>query len=124
MGNSAVNDILMEEEEETETKNNNSFPETITKMGNTLFRDYPEKTSNLSAENINGIIRARVLNNYMAQNFGYEYEAINELIKNKQIYVVSEKGFGVASLIEFVKSIQATFEQTQLPSRVKDLLGR
>jgi len=125
MGNSAIQDILVEDEEDKEEgKNNNSFPESINALGSSLFKKYPDKTSNLSQENINGIIRAQVLNNYMEQNFGYRYGAIDQLVKDKKALVVSHNGLGITSLIELLKSIQASFEQTQIPSRVKDLLGR
>jgi hypothetical protein len=125
MGSSAASDILIDEEEDEESKPQvNTFQDTIKEMGRLAFVHYPEKTSNLSDENINGLIRAEVINEYMAMNFGYRYVVIDTLIKQKQMRVVSKKGYGLDKIIEFVKSISASFEQTQLPTRLQDLKGR
>lgn len=125
MGNSAVNDILMDDEEEdNKSSSPNTFQDAVKELGNILFKKYPEKTSNLSQDNVNGIIMAEVMNEYMSVNFGYTYKTLEKLCRDKEVRVVSVNGFGVEKIIEFVKSIQASFEQTQLPSRMKDLFNR
>jgi hypothetical protein len=123
--NCAANDILMDEDEDTsEDKTPNTFQDAVKELGNIAFKKYPKQTSNLSYENINGIIRAEVLNDYMETNFGYRYSTIDKLIAQKQIMVTSKGGWGMDKVIEFVKSIQASFEQTQLPARMRDMLGK
>jgi hypothetical protein len=125
MGNS-VNDSIEIEDEEVlnQTEQENSFKLALKEMGYILFEKYPDKTSNLSHENINGIVRIRVLNEYMETNFGYRYKTLDALVDAKLSTVVSHKGFGIDKLIEFMKSIQASFEQTQLPEGLKSMLSR
>jgi hypothetical protein len=81
MGENSVNkSIVIEEKEDGEESlnNRNTFPEAVKELGEILFNKYPEKTSNLSYENINGIIRAEVLNEYMDINFGYFFKSVNK----------------------------------------------
>jgi hypothetical protein len=123
--NCAANDILMDEDEENiDDKTPNTFQDAVKELGSIAFKKYPKQTSNLSYENINGIIRAEVLNDYMETNFGYRYSAIDKLVQQKQLMVTSKSGWGMDKIIEFVKSIQASFEQTQLPARMRDMLGK
>jgi hypothetical protein len=120
-GNTA-NDLVHPEENDSEEKAENTFKDSINEMGKLLFERYPKKTSNLSQDNINGIMMVEVLNEYVNTNFGYRISALDVLAEQKLILVVSEKGLGINSLIEFLKSIQASFEQTQIPDRLKGLL--
>lgn len=122
--NSVNKSITIEDEDEETIKPNNSFQDAVKELGAILFTKYPEKTSNLTYDNINGLVRAEVLNEYMDVNFGYRYKTIDKLITQKQMRVISHEGFGVIKIIEFVKSIQATFEQTQIPDRLQGLLRR
>jgi len=127
MGDNSVNKSILIEDEEEESStgdNKNTFPEAVKEMGEILFNKYPKKTSNLSYENINGIIRAEVLNEYMDVNFGYRYKCIDALIVQKQTMMISHEGFGVEKIIEFVKGIQASFEQTQIPEGIRGMLSR
>jgi len=127
MGENSVNkSIVIEEKEDGEESlnNRNTFPEAVKELGEILFNKYPEKTSNLSYENINGIIRAEVLNEYMDINFGYRYKCIDALIHQKEVRMVAHNGYGVEKIIEFVKSIQASFEQSQLPEGIRSALNR
>jgi len=122
--NSVNKSITIEDEDEETIKPNNSFQDAVKELGAILFTKYPEKTSNLTYDNINGLVRAEVVNEYMDVNFGYRYKTIDKLIIQKQMRVISHEGFGVIKIIEFVKSIQATFEQTQIPDRLQGLLRR
>ena len=121
-----IESILIEDEEETKSSNNsdNNLQETIKELGNQAFLRHSEKTSYLSNDNINGLIRADAFNEYNDVNFGYRYKVIDTLIRAKPSRALSHNGYGLEKLIEIVKSIQASFEQTQLPSRMKDLLNR
>ena len=120
-----ANKILVDEEEDNDTSSNvNTFQDSLKEMGEILYKKYPEKTSNLSHENINGMVSIDVMNDYMERNFGYRYSALDVLVKQKGNRVVSHEGFGIKNLIEFVKSISATFEQTELPARMRDYMNR
>jgi len=126
MGNNSVNESITIEDdtEENINENTNSFQFAVKELGHILFSKYPKKTSKLSYENIDGIIRAEVLNEYMSVNFGYRYKVLDKLIEEKQNIIVSHDGFGITKIIEFVKSIQASFEQTQIPDRLQGLMRR
>lgn len=120
-----VNDILMEvpEEEETVTKQE-GLRDMLKEMGISLFHNYPKKTSVLSFENIDGMVQIDVLNKYMGKCFGYRFSVLDELVESKQTRIVSKDGFGIASFIELVKSIQATYEQHQIPEGIRGIFRR
>jgi len=127
MSDNSVNESITmsdDNDEEIKGENTNSFQFAVKELGNILFNKYPEKTSNLTSENINGMVRIEVLNEYMSVNFGYRYQTLDRLVKQKELRVISTAGFGVEKIIEFVKSIQASFEQTQIPDRLQGLLKR
>lgn len=117
MGDNAVNKsfIIEDEDEEATTQQLNTFPDAVKELGHILFEKYPEKTSNLSYDNINGLVMGEVLNEYMEVNFGYRYKTVDRLMKQKQMRVIAYNGFGVEKIIEFVKSIQASFDQSTIP---------
>jgi len=120
-----VESILIDDEEEEQTSSEqNTFQDSIKELGNQLFLKHPEKTSNVSNDNNNGLLRADVLNDYMESNFGYRYNALDTLVTKKPSRALSHNGFGIEKLIEIVKNISASFEQTQLPARMRDYLNR
>lgn len=127
MSDNSVNESIIipdDADEERTGENTNSFQFAVKELGNILFDKYPKKTSKLTHDNINGMVRIEVLNEYMEVNFGYRYKTLDRLIKEKETRVISTDGFGVEKIIEFVKSIQASFEQTQIPDRLQGLLKR
>jgi hypothetical protein len=123
---STANDIIMKHEEDIpeDTKQANTMKDTIAEMGKTLHEKYRARNSFLSYENIDGMVEADVLNEYTDINFGHRYKVLDTLVNSKCERVISKDGFGIVSLIEFVKSIQATFEQHQLPEGLKALMAR
>lgn len=124
-GNTA-NDLIVlpDEDEESEIKQNSTLQDTIKEMAQTAFSKYPQKTSLLTAENIDGMVKIDVLNDYSERNFGWRFKSLDELVTSKQNRIVSKDGFGLTMIIEFVKSIQATIEQNQMPEGMKSLLNR
>jgi hypothetical protein len=121
---STANDIIVKKEE-TLTANEpqvNTMKDTISEMGKTLHEKYKSRNSFLSYDNIDGMVQVDVLNEYMHTNFGHRYGVLDKLVDMKCERVISKDGFGIVSLIEFVKSIQATFEQHQLPDGLKGLM--
>ena len=124
-GNTANDIIVPKPDEDIETTPQpNTMQDTIKEMGKTLHEKYKDRMSLLSYENIDGMVQVDVLNEYMEINFGYRYKVLDKLVDTKCSRIVSKDGFGVASIIEFVKSIQATFEQHQIPEGLKGLLQR
>ena len=120
-----VESITMEDdEEENNSKEVNSLNETIKELGRSAFDRHIDKTSNLTNENIIGIIQAQALNEYMEVNFGYRYAILDKLCYDKKILVVSRKAMGLEVFKELVKSIQATFEHSQLPQRLQNMMNR
>jgi hypothetical protein len=115
--NSVIDDINidMTSDDDGDTKTRNTFSESIKELGRALFKEYEDKTSNLSNDNILGMIRIIALNEYMERSYGYRYSSLDVLVKEVNTRRLSHKGFGITKLIEIVKSIQASFEQYELP---------
>lgn len=109
---------------EDEKSSQTSFPDAVKELGKALLDRYPDKTSNLTNENERGLEEIDVLNEYMIKSFGYQFETLNKLSIQKNIRVVSVKGFGVENLIAIIKGIQVAFEQTEIPARLGYLLRR
>lgn len=114
MSDNAVNKTItmpMEEEEEGEVMN--TFPLAIKELGEALFENYEDKTSNLSEENVLGMIRCDTLNEFMEVNYGFRYTSLDVVVRGKLARNLSIKGFGIEKLIEIVQSIQASFQQLE-----------
>jgi len=126
MSDSSVNKSLTIpiEEEKEDLKEQNTFPLAIRELGEGLFENYEDKTSSLSEENIIGIIRCRAINDFMHEQYGFRYSVLDKICEDKMRLNLSNKGFGIEKFIEIVKSIQATFEQTQLPATLGQKLMR
>jgi hypothetical protein len=128
MSDNAVNKSItfdVDEGNKTEVSEQNTFPLAIKELGEGLFDNYLDKTSNLTDENIRGIIRCRALNDFMQEKYGIRYSTLDKIVEDKMSLNISRNGYGIERFIEIVKSIQATFEQTQLPSTISQkLLGR
>jgi|WetSurMetagenome_2_1015567.scaffolds.fasta_scaffold615745_2 hypothetical protein len=121
-----VNDIIAPEVED-DTPNvaqPNTLQDAIKEMGKILHERYLERNSNLSHENIDGMVQVDALNKYMSVNFGYRFKVLDELVRSKGSRVVSKDGFGIVAFNDLVKSIQATFEQHQIPENLKGLVRR
>ena len=124
--NSVVESVELSMDDDEETKKDvNTFQDAIRELGSQLHgKIHKKRLGKITQENKLGLIRARALNEYMDANFGYRYHILDSLCDDVMEYGVSVEGFGIEKLIEIVKSIQASFEQTQLPSRMRDMLGR
>lgn len=121
-----ANDILCDEVEDDDgniTAQNN-IKDVINEISKALFERYPKKTSNLSNDNIDGIVQAECLNEYMDKNFGYRYSVLDILVKSKREYVLSSNGYGIAAFIESIKSVQATIEQHEIPQQFQRMMNR
>lgn len=117
-GNTA-NDLIIETEDETETTSQrNTMQDTVKELSATLYKKYRHKTSVLRYENIEGMVQAQCLNEYMEKNFGRKYTVLDTLCSSLEERIVSKDGFGIASLIELLKSIQASFEQHEIPDNL------
>jgi len=128
MGENAVNESISfpVDAEESETGNSNdAFPMAIRELGEALFLNYDEKDSNLTDENILGIIRCKVVNDYLQRRYGYRCSSLDEIVARKKALVISRNGYGITNLIEAFKAIQASFQQTEIPLGLgQKLLGR
>jgi hypothetical protein len=130
MGQNAVNEsveIPLDDEPRGGGGNEqNSFPMAIRELGEGLFLNYPDKTSILTEDNINGMIKISVLNEFMQAKYGYRYVVLDTLVTEKKTLSLSKGGVGIEKFIEILKSIQASFEQTQLPvnSTLQKLMRR
>lgn len=119
---SVLEGITIEDDEEDIKNEQNTLQDTLKEIGKQLFSSHPRKKSKLSRNNQIGLIQAEVLNEYMDRDFGYRYAVLDTLIETARDYPISDGGFGISSYIEAIKSIQASFEQTEIPSKLKGLL--
>jgi hypothetical protein len=122
----AVNESIelpIPEEEET-AKHGDTFPLAIRELGESLFLNYPNKTSNLSDENILGMIRIEALNDFMQSKYGFRYSVLDIVVQYKKELVISKNGFGISAFNDLVKSIQASFQQTEIPQTIGQRLMR
>lgn len=128
MTDNAVNKSItmdLEKEVDKEVNEQNTFPLAIQELGEGLFEKYFDKTSDLTDENIRGIIRCRALNDFMLEKYGYRFSVLDKIVEDKMSLNISRDAFGMEKFIEIVKSIQASFEQTQLPTTLgQRLFGR
>jgi hypothetical protein len=124
----AVNDIITEDMSEDfreeDKKDNQSIIAAIREMGETLFKKYPAKTSNITSENEQGMDTVAVINDWMMSKYRYEFTTLNTLVKSKRENVMSVKGYGVEKFIEESHSIQATFQQTEIPQNLANRMMR
>jgi len=128
MGDNAVNESI-EIPIETDTREisseNNTFQKAIQELGEALFLNYDDKTSNLVAKNILGMIKIETLNDFMERRYGFRYTELDVLVKYKKALVVSHKGYGVTQFIEALKAIKVDFTQQEIPiSYMQKLMGR
>ena len=122
----AVNTSITEniEGETLQPDNMSSFPAAMQEVGEMLFERYPDKTSIISQENKIGLIRMRVINKYMQENFGVRYTVLDEIDDGVMNLSVSVNAFGMNTIIAALHNINASFEQHAVPENLKGLLKR
>jgi len=114
----------IEDDEIIEENTQNNFPAAIKEIGEAIFERYPLKTSNLSSENVLGMIRCYALNDFMQENYGIRYNILDIVVEQTNTRRLSHKGYGLTKFIEAMQAIQATFEQHEVPSFMRNLLQR
>jgi hypothetical protein len=126
MTDNSVNKSITHEIEEDTNENipeQNNFPLAIQELGKGLFEDYPDKTSNISDENIIGIVRCRALNDFMLEKYGFRYSVLDKIVEDKMNLNISKSGFGIDKFIEIVKSVQASFQDLTIPPTMLGKMG-
>jgi hypothetical protein len=118
--NKSITFEIPEDKEEMPPEQNN-FPLAIQELGEGLFEKYPDKTSDLSDENIRGIIRCRALNDFMQEKYGIRYTVLDKIVEDKMNLNLSKSGKGIEKFIDIVKSVQASFQDLTVPM---GMLGR
>lgn len=101
----------------------NNFPAAIQEIGEALFERYPEKTGILSSENILGMIRCKVLNDYIEESTGVRYVVLDTIVSETESRRLSAQGKGLQLFIEAIHGIQASFQQVS-PTGLLGRLGR
>lgn len=119
--NQFITAAISENEEEIPGNNQNNFPAAIKEIGEAVFKRYPRKTSNLTSENILGCIRCIAINDFMQETYGIRFSVLDLVPKEVEERRLSKGGYGLEKFIEAMKSIQASFEQHELPSRLGSL---
>jgi hypothetical protein len=127
MSNNAVNEAIeipIEQDIIDESSGNEGFRQAIQELGEAVFLNYEEKTSNLTSKNISGMIKIEVLNDFMERRYGFRYTELDVLVLKKRSLVVSQKGYGLTQFIEALKAIQASFVQQEIPTGTMQRLIR
>jgi hypothetical protein len=122
--NTSITEKLENDSDENGNNNGNNFPAAIAEIGEAIFERFPEKTSKLSAENKIGLIRCRAVNNYFEENFGVRYTILDNIPDDVLSLSVSVDAFGLQTFIAALHSINASFEQHEIPSTLRKLTGR
>jgi hypothetical protein len=99
------NDFIDDNENKT-----TAFPDAIKALGETAFKKYPLKDSNITAENRLGMTQGLVLNNYFHEKYGYRFTSIDVFIEDTMKRKISVKGFGLSTLEKMLESLHASFE--------------
>jgi hypothetical protein len=127
MGDNAINEsvtIPIKDESNYQSGNENeAFQKAIRELGEALFLNYEDKTSNLTSKNIQGMIKIEALNDFMFAQYGFRYTELDMIVKYKKTLVVSQKAFGITQFIEALKAIQASFTQTEIPATMMQKLS-
>lgn len=96
------------DDEEDNTKK--GFSEAIKEIGGALFRNYEDKTSYLSSDNIVGTIQCDVLNDFMKESYGMRFQSLDNIVALVKSRRQSKEGYGKDKLIEALTKINATFD--------------
>jgi hypothetical protein len=120
--NKSITFEIPEDKEELPPEQNN-FPLAIQELGEGLFEKYPDKTSDLSDENIRGIIRCRALNDFMQEKYGVRYTVLDKIVEDKMNLNLSKSGKGIEKFIDIVKSVQASFQDLTVPMGMMGRMG-
>lgn len=126
MVDNAVNKSItfeMEPDKEEQIVEQNNFPLAIQELGEGLFEKYIDKTSDITDENIRGIIRCRALNDFMQEKYGVRYTILDRIVEDKMKLNVSRNGKGIDKFIEIVKSVQASFQDLTVPGGMMGRFG-
>lgn len=127
MGDNAVNESIelpIEKDTGEMQTGNEAFSKAIQELGEALFLNYEDKTSNLASRNILGMIKIETLNDFMERRYGFRYTELDVIVQQKKSLVVSHKGYGILQLIESLKAIKADFTQTEIPISWMQKLSR
>lgn len=126
MSDNAVNKSISMpmEVEEKELGGEGQFSLAVQELGENIFQNYPDKTSNITEENLMGIIRCNELNDYMQTQYGFRYTSLDTLVQEKMNKVMSKGGFGIQKFIEVLQAIQAQFQQVDVPTLGQKMLRR
>jgi hypothetical protein len=122
----SANDLItenMDEGQETDNKyQSESFLAAIKEMGRILFKKYKVKTSNISYDNASGFVSIEALNAWMEKHYKYKFTSLDIIVKSKRGNVMSVKGYGIDKFIEESGSIQASYQQTDVPLNLANKL--
>ena len=121
-----ANDLITEDMsngiEPDNSNKSESFLAAIKEMGKILFKRYPVKTTNITDENATGFTSIEALNVWMQEHYNYQFKTLDIIVKSKRANVMSVKAFGITKFIEESGSIQASYQQTDIPLNLANRL--
>ena len=110
-------------EDEMEIKENSQKENKISPIGDmanaidtVLSQENFDQKSNISAENIEGLITIDVLNAHMYKSFlGYEFPSLVALKQSKLTLAVSKDGYRSEQIVKILTSVQTNIIASDLP---------
>lgn len=121
----AIDIIENEENDRNDTiRDENSLPEAIKALADALFKDNHIKMGKLSGENKKGMTTITVINTFFGKRFGYSFYTLESLKEDCMNRNISIDAFGIASLVEAMKSITMSIESSPDATLINRLLKR
>lgn len=120
----SIDIIENENENEEHIKDENSLPEAIKALCDGLFRDNHIKMGKLSGENKKGMTTITVINTYFENKYGYSFYSLEALKEDCMNRNISIDAFGIASLVEALKSVSLSIEASPDTSIINKLMRR
>lgn len=117
-------DITVDTSEDVDFNKKQAFPEAVKGIGDALFKNYEDKTSYLSAENILGTIRCDVLNEYMESSYGIRFPVLDLIVSEVKSRRQSHNGYGKEKFIEALSKLSAVFETLEGENEKRNLQRR
>lgn len=106
-------DICVDTSEDKADTKAKGFGEAIKHIGDGLFKNYEDKTAYLSSDAIKGTIGCDLLNSFMKEAYGIDFEVLEEIVKKVKSRRQSKDGYGKDKFIEALTKLSASFDTVE-----------
>jgi len=95
------------------TDSNDSFKDIVNAVDEVFNEKNIKQKSRLSARNINGILQALTLNEWLENKFGFRNRVLDKLVEEKIVLVVSHNAKGRLEMIDIFEKLSGSFADKQ-----------